>query len=600
MSPLAATDRALVTRARADQVAMLYAGWHKTTVSMAFGALILCIVMWGQADSSLMVLWVALVLVNQAWRGVLAGRWRRTQPGPSSAPRWGRYWAAGSTMAGALWGAAGFAMFPASAAHQALLIVCLFGVVLGGLNLTAVYKPSFYGFVLPALVPLIVRVALEAGPVHWYTALVMTVVLGFVLAFGDRLNDVLTHALAMRYANVDLIAELKAQTCAALGARSAAEDANRAKSQLLAAASHDLRQPLHALALFAAALAAKTRDTELRPLVGSVQAAIDALEAQFAQLLDLSRLEAGALAPEQARVALGPLFARIAAEFTPLATARGLRLSVIGTRLAVVSDPTLLARIVQNLVANGIRYTSHGGVILGARRRGDDIAIEIVDSGVGIAAEHRGRIFEEFYQVPAVPGAARDGRGMGLGLAIVRRFSALLEHRVELRSRVGHGSRFSLLLARAPDARAGAPAATRRPSNRTLGQPLAGAVIAVIDDDPSAVDGMRALFGTWGATVAGGPDADEALAALGTLESYPDLIVADLRLAAGNTGLAAVHRLREELGVSVPALIVSADMSAAAAREVRTSGFALLPKPVVAPALEAAAAALIAAATYAA
>jgi len=146
------------------------------------------------------------------------------------------------------------------------------------------------------------------------------------------------------------------------------------------------------------------------------------------------------------------------------------------------------------------------------------------------AAEHRGRIFEEFYQVPAVPGAARDGRGMGLGLAIVRRFSALLEHRVELRSRVGHGSRFSLLLARAPDARAGAPAATRRPSNRTLGQPLAGAVIAVIDDDPSAVDGMRALFGTWGATVAGGPDADEALAALGTLESYPDLIVADLRL----------------------------------------------------------------------
>ena len=125
-------------------------------------------------------------------------------------------------------------------------------------------------------------------------------------------------------------------------------------------------------------------------------------------------------------------------------------------------------------------------------------------------------------------------------------------------------------------------------------------MIAVIDDDPSAVDGMRALFGTWGATVAGGPDADGALAALGTLESYPDLIVADLRLAAGNSGLAAVHRLREELGVAVPALIVSADMGATATREVRTSGFALLPKPVVAPALEAAAAALIAAATYAA
>jgi signal transduction histidine kinase/ActR/RegA family two-component response regulator len=595
MSPLAATDSALIARARVDQVAMLYANWHRTTVSMLLGALILCTVMWGQVAPSLMAGWLALVLANQAWRGGLVHAWRRAQPGPAAADRWGRYWASGSSAAGARWGVAAIMMFPPSAAYQALLIVCLFGVVLGGLNLTAVYKPSFYGFVLPALVPLVVRVALEADPVHYYTAVVMSVVLGFVLAFGHRVNDILTHALATRYANLDLIAELKAQTCAALAARAAAEGANRGKTQLLAAASHDLRQPLHALALFAAALAAKVREAELRPLVSSIEAAVGALEAQFAQLLDLSRLEAGALAPEPARIPLGPLLARIGAEFAPQAAARGLSLKVVSTRLAVVSDPALLERMLQNLVANALRYTHRGGAVLGARRRGDTVSIDVVDSGVGIAPEHRDRIFEEFYQVPARPGAARAGHGMGLGLAIVRRFAGLLGHEVALSSAPGRGSRFSVRLPRAADQRSTTPVpGNLRRGRRSAATPLADAVIAVIDDDPAAVAGMHALFGTWGATVGGGSDAEDVLAALGVLESYPDLIVADLRLAGGDNGLNAVRRLRDELGVAVPALIVSADMSAAAAREVRAAGFALLPKPVVAPALQAAAAALIA------
>src|SRR5207342_1394373 len=146
-----------------------------------------------------------------AWRALLVRAWRRARPGASAARRWGRYWSIGSATGGALWGAAAVAMFPASAAHQALSIVCLFGVVLGGLNLTAVYKPSFYGFVLPALVPLIVRVAFEGDEVHWYLALVMSVVLAFVLAFGHQLNDVLTRSIAMRYENLDLIEELRAK-----------------------------------------------------------------------------------------------------------------------------------------------------------------------------------------------------------------------------------------------------------------------------------------------------------------------------------------------------------------------------------------------------
>src|SRR5947208_8724201 len=319
MSPLASVAPALLARARADQVATLYARWHLTTLSMGLGALILCGVMWDYVAGGAMIGWLALRGADQGWRGALGRSWRRARPGIIAARRWGRYWTLGSTLAGTLWGLASWFTYPASPPHEALLIVCMFGVVMGGLNLTAVYRPAFYGFVLPALVPVIVRVALVADSVHLFTAFVMAVVLAFIVGFGHRLNDVLTQSLAMRYENVDLIAGLRERTRAAHDARSAAESANRAKSQLLAAASHDLRQPLHALGLYVAALAARARDSEWRWPVGSVQSAAETLDLQFAQLLDLSRLEAGALRPDRQSVALAPLLARIGTEFAPQA-----------------------------------------------------------------------------------------------------------------------------------------------------------------------------------------------------------------------------------------------------------------------------------------
>jgi len=576
-----------LARARADQVATLYASWPRTTASMLFGAALFCAVLGSEVPASLMAAWVALVAANQAWRALLVRAWRRACPGPAATPRWGRYWSFGSAAAGALWGAAAVAMFPASPSHQALSIVCLFGVVLGGLNLTAVYKPAFYGFVLPALVPLVLRVGAEGDPVHAWTAIVMTVVLGFVLAFGHRLNDVLTDALATRHRNTDLIAELKTRTRAALDARAAAEAADRAKSQLLAAASHDLRQPLHALGLFVGALGRRVRDGDLAPLVASVRAALCALEAQFAQLIDLSRLEAGALAPARERVPLVPLFERLAREFGVEAASRGLALVFVRTRLAVDSDPVLLERMLRNLVSNALRCTRSGGVVVGGRRRGASVAIEVVDSGIGIAPEHRDRIFDEFFQVPGRAGRPRAG-GMGLGLAIVRRFAALLGHRLTLESRPGHGSRFGIVAPRAADA---PPVRTRRPARTGS---LTGACIAVIDDDPAAVEGMRALFSSWGAEVAGGAHADEVLAALGEVERYPDLIIADLRLSGDASGLAAIARLRRELGEPVPALVVSGDSGASAEREVSDAGLVLLRKPVAPASLEAAANTLVA------
>jgi len=563
---------------------------------MLLGAGILAAVMWDEVSPLLVGGWFTLILANQGWRAALARAWRRARPGMAATARWGRYWSIGSTLAGALWGTAAVAFFPSSAPHQALLIVCLFGVVLGGLNLTTVYKPSFYGFVVPALVPLIVRVAYEGDQVHAYTALVMTVVLGFVLAFGHQLNNLLTHSLAIRHENVDLIGELKGQSRVAHEARTAAETANRAKSQLLAAASHDLRQPLHALGLYTAALVARAREAEWHPLVVSVERAVNALEAQFAQLLDLSRLEAGGLKPSLSRVALAPLFARIAADFVPEATAKGIALRLPRTLLAVTSDAALLERIVRNLVANAVRYTTQGGVLIAARRRNDRVAIEIIDTGIGIDPEHRERIFEEFYQV----GDADHGRsaGMGLGLAIVRRLARLLQHEVSVFSSPGRGSRFRVAAPRALNIPRAVVTASSRPradhAERCARASLSGALVAVIDDDAGTIDAMDALFATWGARVAGGADAFAVLDVLGKLQRYPDLVVADLRLANGASGLDAIRTLHAELGFAIPGLIVSGDTAVTAEGEVRAAGLSLLSKPVVPPLLEAVATALIA------
>jgi two-component system, sensor histidine kinase len=588
---LAAFAPSELAHARAEQIATLYRSWHRTTASMVLGAVILCGVLWDQESAWTMAAWFTAILANQAWRGALARAYRRAQPRWHDAARWGTYWAVGSTLAGALWGAAAVAMFPAAPAYQALFIVCQFSVILGGLSLTAVYRPSFHGFVLAALVPLIVRVALDGDRAHLFTALILVVVLGFVLAFGRQVNDVLTQSLAMRYENLDLIGELKAQTEAALAARTAAETANRAKSQFLAAASHDLRQPLHAMGLFAAALAIRAKDPDVKPLVASIRASVEALEALFAQLLDLSQLEAGALQPAPEAFLLEPLFTRLAADLAPQAIANGLVLRNMRTRLAVDSDPILLERILRNFVNNAVRYTAKGGVLLGARRRGGTVRIDVIDSGVGIAEEDRARAFDEFVQLAAVPYRHRGERGMGLGLAIVRRLAQLLGHPIDVDSIPGRGSRFSITVPRTTlPRRRREPHFARANPPAPASQTLAGRRIIVVDDDPAVVAAMCALFDSWRATAVGGADAMSALEALGSLDSGAgygaDLIVADLRLADGASGIDAIAGVRAALRADTPALIVSGDTSAGAEAEAEAAGTRLLLKPVIATTLK--------------
>ncbi len=575
--PTAARDSLAARRARAEQVATLFGQWGRTTSSMTLGGLILCVVMWNVAPHGQLAAWLAAILLNQAWRYQLVRRYRAASPQLEDCERWGRAWTVGSGIAGALWGAAGVLWFATGdIGHQALLIVCLFGVIMGGINLTSVYKPTMYGFALPALTPLIMRVALEGDTLHAFIAAVLSVVLCFILRFGHNLNNLMAQSLAMRYENIDLIDELQAQTAAADRARATAEAANRGKTQFLAAASHDLRQPLHAMGLFAAALSARAQDAQVRHLVSSINASVEALERLFSALMDISKLDAGAIAPRRTDFPLGPVFERLAREFAPLASAKGIRLTVVPTRAWVESDPVLLERILANLASNAVRYTERGGVVIGARRRAGRLLLEAWDSGLGIPAAERKRIFEEFYQIGSP--AARGGKGMGLGLAIIRRLATLLDHPVLVRSEPGKGSRFSIEVPRAQPA---VPSSVPVGTCAMPGTPLAGACVAVVDDQEIVLQGMHALLGAWGATVIGATSCEAMLAALGEAQAYPDLIIADYRIAHDEFGTEVVARLRHELGLPIPALLISGDSSAATLDTLRRSGMDFLLKPVL-------------------
>jgi signal transduction histidine kinase/CheY-like chemotaxis protein len=578
VSALTALDPRLVRRARADQIATLFTQWGRTTSSMTLGGLILCAVMWKVAPHNELVLWLGAILVNQAWRYALARRYRAASPPPECRERWGRGWTVGSTIAGSLWGAAGVLWFaPGDIGHQALLIVCLFGVIMGGINLTSVYKPTLYGFALPTLAPLIGRVAIEGDQLHAFIAAVLLVVLGFILRFGHNLNNLMTQSLAIRYENIDLIDELQAQTAAADRARAAAEAANRGKTQFLAAASHDLRQPLHAMGLFAAALSARAQDLQVRNLVGSINASVEALERLFCALMDISKLDAGAVAPKRAAFPLAPMFERLQREFGPVAAAKGLRFTVVPTRMWVDSDPLLLERILANLASNAVRYTARGGVVIGARRRAGRLMLQVWDSGVGIPARERERIFEEFYQID---NAARQGsQGMGLGLAIIRRLAMLLGHVVHIDSEPGNGSRFAIEVTRVTPANATEGARLQPAAPRAA--TLTGACIAVVDDEGIVVEGMQALFAAWGAQVVGAASGEAMLTALGEVETYPDLLIADYRLAHDELGTEVVARLRRELGLPIPALLISGDSSAVTLERLRSCGVDFLLKPVL-------------------
>jgi len=357
-------------------------------------------------------------------------------------------------------------------------------------------------------------------------------------------------------------------------AKEAAEQADAAKTRFLAAASHDLRQPLQAITLFNSTLADVTRDPQQLYIIGKTQQSLDALNEMLNVILDISRLDAGTVKPEPVAFALQTVFDRLAGEFRPLAARAGLGFRVVPCSVVAFSDPRLVERIVRNLVANALRYTRHGRILLGARRQGAAVRIEVWDTGRGISPEQQERIFEEFYQVG---NQERDrGKGLGLGLSICRRMAELLGLPLGVRSELGRGSGFSLTVPFNHQ-----PLLASLPAGGEATAPLHGSgVIAVIDDDTAVLEALAGYLRRYGYQVTAAPDADGALQLLRLLGQPPQLVVADWRLADGATGAQAIGRIRDQIAPTVPGIIMTGDTSPDRLEQVAATGFRLLHKPV--------------------
>jgi CheY-like chemotaxis protein/nitrogen-specific signal transduction histidine kinase len=351
------------------------------------------------------------------------------------------------------------------------------------------------------------------------------------------------------------------------------EIANKYKSHFLASASHDLRQPLHALNLFVAQLQNETNPAERSRLAARIEAAVGSMNELFEALLDMTKLEAGILRTNVTEFPIARLLERVETTFADVARKKGLNLHVVRSSAWVSSDPILLERILLNLVSNAVRYTETGGVVVGCRRRGGELRIDVCDTGAGIPEEQRQRIFGEFYQM-AGRTEERSG-GLGLGLAIVDRLGRLLGHPVELDSRLSRGSRFSVTV---PPAR---PDATEVPAPASaVADPARGKRVLVIDDDTLVLDGMRGILQSWGCQVETATSGEAALAGLARNGSPPDLIISDSGLADGATGIDAIRRLRAAAGTPIPAFVITGDTAPERLREASAAGFHLLHKPV--------------------
>jgi CheY-like chemotaxis protein len=356
-------------------------------------------------------------------------------------------------------------------------------------------------------------------------------------------------------------------------AKEEAERANLAKTKFLAAASHDLRQPLQSLFFFTAALGGHVSSDRGGEMLGHLERGLGALKGLLDSLLDVSRLDAGLVTPAVEDFHVTEVLDLLSASYAPIAHEKGLSWQVHGCAATVRSDRTLLARMLRNLVENALRYTAAGEVAVECRTSANALMICVRDTGMGIPPDHMERIFEEFHQVG---NPERDrAQGLGLGLAIVRRLSRLLRHPVEVHSNVDGGSEFSITvpLGRAAAIESAAPADPAVPSGR-------GRLALLVDDDAIVLMGLQLILAEWGYEVLTAGSADQAMERLEGEGRRPDIVVADYRLREGRVGTEAILRVRERYGTAIPGVILTGETGPECLHDAAAHGLSVVHKPV--------------------
>lgn len=569
-APPASTPRAPIeSMVRAEQVRTQYASMPTSFLGSVFSATLYVVAAHGVLPTSQWLTWWGLMIAQALARATLWQAFRRRPPRVEAMDTWGRRATLGSAVSGCIWGMGAWLVFPEQHVEFQLFFMFLIASM-GSLSAiaSASFLPAFYAFTYPTVLPVGLLLVTHPDRLLQAMGVISLGYLPVISRFAHTLGNGIVESFRLRFENLDLLREVTHR-------KEQAEDANREKSMFLAAASHDLRQPMHALALQAHLLGQTALDERQRQMLGGMRGSIDAMTGLFDALLDISRLEAGVVQPRVSDFAASKLLDRIALEFGPQAQAKGLRLVVRGSDAVLRSDLSLLQALLDNLVSNAIRYTARGGVLVSVRPRGDQWLVQVWDTGVGIDATEQREVFKPFYQV-GNPERDRT-KGLGLGLAIVDRLSALLQAPVTLRSVPGRGSVFSLRVDQGAAEPVSVPAEFAQPGAPAS---LEGRTVVVVDNEAEIRAATALLFESWGSTVITAGSGAQAIARTAALTRAPDLLVCDYRLGDDTDGLEVIGRLREEFNSDIPAVLITGDTAANLLQTLQESATAVVHKPL--------------------
>ncbi len=524
------------------------------------------LVMWNQVDRVLLVSWVVLLVAGIGARYLVTSAYQRNAVSPENAHPWHLKLLMLQAYLGVLWAIAVF-LIPdlESTPHIVFMITLALILGIGSISAGTYWLPLYLSYGVPIMSALAASfVLLDEAAWFGLTMLVVFAILASY-SFAKKLNSIVRSEMRLRLETADLADRLKEQSLVL-------QDAIRSKSRTLATASHDFRQPLHALSLFVAALKGADSAREEKHILSRIDASLDTMRRMFDLLFDLSRLDANLVQPQPEDFDIEDFLIQLKEEFQGKAEQRHLSLRLHIRPAVVHTDCALLERVLRNLITNAIRYTDKGGILISARPRRDSVLVQVWDTGIGIPLEARERIFVEFQQAHESPHNDERDKGLGFGLAIVHRLCKLMNLALDLQSTDGRGSVFSIAIP------TGDPMQVKQPLAK-VAEPVwqaSGYHILVIDDDRNVLNAMDTLLSKWNFRVTPVTSLEDAL----RTPDRPDLVVSDLSLEGTHTGIEAIQMLRERYGEDLPGIIITGTTRPWELQEVKNSGLRMIHKPV--------------------
>jgi two-component system, sensor histidine kinase len=553
---------------RAEQASYI----HRNLPTAVIGSLVVSGlvvgVFWQEASTVYLLAWLGAFFVLVVPRAIEWQRYRTTDFATVDSQRWLRRITQTAFISGCVWGAGWFFLFLGqSLIYQLLFCLTITMMAIAAMFTYGVHYKTFLSFVIPMMFPTVIALPLQSSrqqiAITSGVLLLTIVVLRSVNTFNRSFNT----AMRLRFENAELVTQLTHE-------REAAEAANLAKSRFLAAASHDLRQPMHALNLYLGAVSNASLPTATAALLSKVSLCAQTMDEMFRALLDISKLDAGAVPVDIHEFELQPILQRICNELEPLARDKGIELRLVYCNVIVSSDPILVERIARNLIGNAVNHTERGKILVGCRRHKQRTAVWVCDTGPGIAVEQQRLIFEEFYQVG---NRGRDrSKGLGLGLAIVSRLTKLLNTAIKLSSTEGRGSVFSFEL---PCSSYQTIISMEKPPTAQQ-RDFTNMLAVIVDDEELILDSTKTLLESWGCQVVAAVSGAAAIQLLTQSNRPPDVLVCDYRLQNDENGIDVINALRSEFNITIPALLITGDTAREQLLQIDASNLPVLHKPV--------------------